>query len=112
MINTAKLKRLMIFVAETDRFKDSQLASAVVERCKREGCHGATVIQGITGFGAHGQIHSTALLDLAINLPIVIMIIDDPELIDRVIPILEEMIFEGLIVVDEVDAIKITRTKK
>jgi len=105
------MRRLMIFISKTDRFRDTQLATAIVERLRHEGLTGATVLQGTAGFGTHRQIHSTALVDLATNLPLVIVVIDEAERVARVMPILEGMVREGLIVVDDVEVTRLSRDK-
>ena len=106
MKTTSAMKRVMIFIDETDRFGDKQLAAALVERMRKEGIAGATVLHGTTGFGSHKQIHSTALLDLAVSLPQIVIVMDTAEKIQAIMPVLEEMIREGLVVVDDVEATK------
>ncbi len=105
-MHTGIAKRVMIFIDETDRFHGSNLGSAIVERVRKEGCAGATVLRGSLGFGVHGQVHTTAIVDLSINLPVVIIVVDDVDKIDALLPILQEMVTEGLILVDEVQAIR------
>jgi PII-like signaling protein len=106
------MKRVMIFIDETDRWHGTNLASALVDRLKKEGCAGATVLRGTSGFGVKGQVHTTALIDIAVSLPVVLLAIDTIERIDKVLPILQEMVIEGLIVVDEVQSIALNRTEK
>lgn len=96
----------MIFIDETDRWHGMNLATVLVDRLRKEGCAGATVLRGSVGFGVHGQIYTTAIVDLSVKLPVVIIAVDDIEIIDRVLPVVQEMVSEGLILVDEVDAIR------
>lgn len=105
------MKRLMIFIDETDRFQKGSLSAALVERMKKEGCAGATVIKGATGFGVHQHIHTTSIMDLSNSLPEIVLAIDTPEVIEAVIPKLKEMIQEGLIVIDEVEAIRMSKNR-
>jgi PII-like signaling protein len=105
-MHTGTVKRLMIFIAETDRWQGKNLAATIIDRLKKDGCAGATMLRGSSGFGAHGQVHTTSIVDLAVNLPVVIIAVDDVEVIDRVLPELEEMVSEGLILIDEVQAIR------
>ena len=111
MKSTGIMRRLMIFVDETDRLKDKQLATAIVERLRELGCAGATMLHGMSGYGTHKQIHTTALLDLSISLPIVIIAIDTAEKMATVQPVLEEMIQEGIIVADDVEVTKLSKGK-
>lgn len=112
-MHTGTVKRVMIFIDETDKYHGTNLGSAIVERVRKEGCSGATVLRGMVGFGIHGQVHTTAIVDVSVNLPVLIIIVDDNDVIDRVLPILQEMVSEGLILVDEVQAIrKNGRTKE
>src|SRR5262249_15936570 len=67
---------------------------------------GATVLRGAAGFGVHSQVHTAAIVDLAVGLPEVIIVVDDSEVIERVLPIVEEMVGEGLILVEDVQAIR------
>jgi hypothetical protein len=101
-----KAKRVMIFIDETDRWHGQSLVTAIVERLRREHCAGATVLRGQSGFGVHSEVHTSTIVDLAVALPILIVVVDEPEVIDRLLPIIEEMVAEGLILVDEVDAIR------
>lgn len=105
-MQTGTLKRVMIFIDETDRWHGANLGVAIIDRLRKEGCAGATTLRGMGGYGVHGQMHTTTIVDLSVNLPVVIMVIDEPEKIDRFLPILNEMVVEGLIIVDEVEAIR------
>lgn len=104
---TGKGKLLKIFIGESDKWRGEALFHAIVHRIKAEGMAGATVIRGIEGFGANSRIHSTHILRLSEDLPIVIEVIDTSEKIERLISILDEMISEGLmIVMQDVEIIK------
>ncbi len=109
MNNAVPMKRLMIFLDETDKWHGRSLSAALVDLLKKEGCAGATVIRGASGFGVHRQVHTTSIMDLASALPEVIIVIDAKEKIESLIPALSEMISEGLLVVDDVDAIKLSK---
>ena len=65
-----------------------------------------TVLRGIEGFGAHSRIHTSRILRLSEDLPIVIEIVDRAERIDQVLPLLDEMIGEGLITIEKVQVLK------
>ena len=105
-MQTGTAKRVMIFFDETDKWQGRNLMAALIDRLRREGCSGATVLRGTTGFGVHSMIHTVALVDAAIDLPVIIVVIDEVETIDRILPMVQEMVTEGLIVVDEVQALR------
>jgi PII-like signaling protein len=106
MKTNLRFKRVMIFLDETDKVGGKNLSIALVEKAKQLGCGGATVFRGILGFGSHKQVHTSGLVDLSANLPEIVVIMDVPELIDKLLIELDGMIKEGLVVVDDVDAIK------
>ncbi|HEY6053260.1 MAG TPA: DUF190 domain-containing protein, partial [Gaiellaceae bacterium] len=79
-------KLLRIFVGESDRHEGKPLYQAIVERVRREGLAGATVIRGVEGFGADSRIHTSRILRLSEDLPVLIEIVDTPEKIDAILP--------------------------
>ncbi|HEY7467142.1 MAG TPA: DUF190 domain-containing protein [Dehalococcoidia bacterium] len=98
-------KQLRIFIGESDRWHHRSLADALLEMLREEGLAGATVLRGVAGFGAHSRIHTAHVLRLSEDLPIVIEVIDRPDRIEKVMPRLDEMVQEGLVVVSDVDIV-------
>jgi PII-like signaling protein len=98
-------KLLRLFVGESDTWHGKPLYQAVVERVRSEGLAGATVIRGIEGFGADSRIHTSRILRLSEDLPVVIEIVDTAERIDHVLPLLDEMVSEGLVTVERVQIV-------
>jgi PII-like signaling protein len=96
------LKRMTIFIDESSRFHGHNLSTALLERMRKEGIAGATVLRGSSGYGSHGQIHTTSIVDLVTNLPVILIAVDAPEKIDRLHPMLDEMVKEGLVIIDDV----------
>lgn len=90
-----------IFIGESDRYRHLPLARALLERLRREGFAGATVIHGTAGFGANSVIHTAGVLDLSGDLPVVIEVVDDEEHLERLLPILDEMLTGGALVTVE-----------
>lgn len=90
-----------IFVGESDRWRHTPLPRALLERLRAEGFAGATVLHGVAGFGASSVIHTASLLELSTDLPVVIEIVDDQAHVDRLLPILDEMITGGALVTIE-----------
>jgi len=98
-------KLLRVFIGESDTWHGRPLYDAIVERVRKEGLAGATVIRGIEGFGADSRLHTSRILRLSEDLPVVIEIVDTVEQIDRVVPILDEMVGEGMVTVEKVQVI-------
>jgi PII-like signaling protein len=103
---------LRIFIGESDSYKGRTLFEAIVSKARELHLAGATVIRGIMGFGASSRIHSTKLLTLSEDLPIVIEIVDTEEKIDLLMPFLDEVVREGLITKEKVNIIKYIHNKK
>ncbi|MBI5834002.1 MAG: DUF190 domain-containing protein [Armatimonadetes bacterium] len=99
-------KRLSIYIGESDQWHGHSLSGALVRRAKEMGLAGATVIRGIEGFGAHSRVHTTRILRLSEDLPIVVELIDVAERIESFIPVLDEMVREGLVVIEDVHVLK------
>jgi Uncharacterized conserved protein len=95
-----------IFFGESDMWKHQPLEIALIERLRREGFAGATAFRGSAGFGANSIVHTTHLLDLSSDLPVVVEVVDTEEHIDRLIPILDEMIDDGLVTMEKVRVLR------
>ena len=98
-------KLLRVFVGESDRWHGRPLYQAIVERVREEGLAGATVLRGIEGFGADSRLHTARILRLSEDLPVVIEIVDSAEQIERILPVLDEMVGEGMVTVERVEVI-------
>lgn len=98
-------KLVRVFVGESDTWHGKPLYEAIVRRIREEGLAGATVLRGIEGFGASSRLHTTRILRLSSDLPIVIEVVDTDERIDRILPILDEMVGDGLVTVENVHVI-------
>lgn len=93
---------LRIFIGESDRWHGEPLYQAIVRRAREEGLAGATVLRGLEGFGAHSRVHTARILRLSADLPIVLEIVDRPERIQAFLPLLDEMVEEGMITLEKV----------
>ena len=96
---------LRVFIGESDTWHGKPLYDAIVELARKEGLAGATVIRGMEGFGAHSRLHTSRILRLSEDLPVVIEIVDGDEQIDRILPALDEMVEEGMVTVEPVHVI-------
>ena len=90
-----------IFIGEGDKWRHKLLDRALLERLRAEGFAGATVIRGMAGFGANSVIHTVNLIDLSADLPVLIEVVDDDVHIQKLIPILDEMLTGGALVTME-----------
>ncbi|MBR9997864.1 MAG: DUF190 domain-containing protein [Cyclobacteriaceae bacterium] len=103
---------LRIFIGESDVYKGRTLYEAIVMRARELHMAGATVIRGIMGFGANSRIHTTKLLTLSEDLPIIIEFVDTEDKINLLMPFLDEVVKEGLITKETVNVIKYIHNKK
>lgn len=94
-----------IYLGESDRWHGKPLYQAIVERLRERGLAGTTVLRGIEGFGAKQRLHSTRILSLSEDLPILIEAVDTEEKIRAVLPELDEMLTDGLITIERVEVI-------
>ena len=95
-----------IFIGESDTWHHRPLSEALLERLRKEGFAGATVFQAVAGFGAHSVVHTSHILRLSQDLPIVIEVVDTQEHVERLLPILDEMVAEGLVTLEKARVVK------
>ena len=93
---------LRIFIGESDRWRGKPLYEVIILKAREIGIAGATMIRGMMGYGAASRIHTAKILRLSEDLPVVIEIVDSPEKIAAFLPIIEEMVQEGLVTVENV----------
>lgn len=103
-----KALRVRIYLGESDSWRHQWTPAAILELLRREQCMGAAVFKGIAGFGVHGQIHTTMLVDVSSPLPVVVEWVDAPERVERLLPAVAVMV-DGLITVEEVSVAKHAR---
>jgi PII-like signaling protein len=96
---------IRIFVGEADRWEGRPLYEAIVQEARRRGLAGATVFRGFEGFGAHSRVHTTRILRLSEDLPVVIEIVDTEEKVQAFLPALDGMVKEGLVTVEKATVI-------
>jgi PII-like signaling protein len=95
-----------IFIGESDKWHHQPLHVALLERLRQEGFAGATVFHGIAGFGARSVLHTTHLLRLSEDLPVLIEVVDSEAHVERLTQILDEMVTEGLVTMEKVRVLK------
>jgi len=95
-------KLLRLFIGEHDRWDGKPLYEAIVLRARAEGMAGATVLRGIEGFGAASRVHTSRLLELSSDLPIVVELVDTEDKIERILPVFDEMVGDGMMTLETV----------
>jgi CBS domain-containing protein len=101
-----KALRVTIYIGESDRYQGKSLYMALLHFLKQKGAAGATVGRGLAGFGAHSRIRTATLVDLSSDLPIRVEWVDQPELVERLLPQVRQMVNDGLITVETVDVVQ------
>ena len=97
---------LRIFFGEDDKFGRSPLYEAIVMKAREMHLAGATVLRGPMGFGASSRLHTTKILRLSEDLPLVIEIVDGEDRINAFLPILDGMMSSGLITLEKVQVLQ------
>jgi len=103
---TGKAKLMQIFIGDNDRWRGKPLYDAIVESLRTNDLAGVTVYRGICGYGAHRRFHKEKRMSLSQDLPIILSVIDEETKIRAYLPVLEQMVDEGLVVLADVDVIK------
>ena len=98
--------RLTIFIGDSDRWHHKPLSTEIVHRAHTQGLAGASVFHGSEGYGASSIVHTSRLLSMSEDLPLAIIIVDAADKIRAFLPQLDELISEGLVILDEVSVIK------
>ncbi|WP_327370680.1 DUF190 domain-containing protein [Streptomyces sp. NBC_01217] len=103
---TGRALRVTIFIGENDIWHHKPLYTEIVHRAHKAGLAGASVFRGIEGFGASSLIHTSRLLSLSEDLPVAIVIVDTEELVRAFLPQLDELVSEGLVILDDCEVIR------
>ncbi len=93
---------LRVFIGESDKCEGIPLYEWIVKKAREAGLAGTTIIRGLEGFGAHSRIHTSKILRLSEDLPIIIEIVDTLEKIEKFMPIVDEAVKEGLATLEKV----------
>ena len=109
MRGTAQMMR--IFFGESDRWQGEPLYEAIVQRLRLMEVAGATVYRGILGYGAKGHTHKSGRLPFSHDLPVMISVVDSKEKLTRAIDEIESMMEDGLIVLSDVDVVRLVRSR-
>ncbi|MBL0731474.1 MAG: DUF190 domain-containing protein [Desulfosarcina sp.] len=94
---------LRIFIGESNKYKGKPLYEWLVIKAKEHGLAGATVLRGIMGFGANSRVHTSKILRLSLDLPIIVEIVDTHEKISDFLAYIDSAIEEGLVTLEKAD---------
>ena len=107
MRQAQRAKILRIHISESERYQGQPLHEAIVAKCRELKIAGATVFQGLEGYGETGEMHKGHLVGS--DRPILITIVDTAENIERLAPIAAEMVYTGLMALSEVQMIRVEK---
>ncbi|HEX9251081.1 MAG TPA: DUF190 domain-containing protein [Ignavibacteriaceae bacterium] len=115
MQTNSEAKLLRIFIGESDKLHGKSVYEEIVLKAREANLAGATVIKGIMGFGANSKIHTSKVLTLSEDLPLIVEIVDTLEQIEKFIPVVNEL-FEkanigGLVTIEKAEVIKYSANK-
>ena len=106
-----KKKLLRVFITESDRHGGKPLYYAIIDLCREKGLSGATVIRGVAGYGLHKVVHTDKILRLSGDLPLIVEVVGDEEKMALIIPLLGEMVSEGLVAMEDIDVVDFGETR-
>lgn len=96
---------LRVFIGESDRHGHQPLYESIVLQAREAGLAGTTVLRGVMGYGKHSILHTAKILRLSEDLPMIIEIVDSLERIEKFLPVLDELIKDGLVTIEKVRVI-------
>jgi uncharacterized protein len=99
-------RMMRIFIGESDRWRDKPLYNALVEAFRANNIAGVTVYEGLMGYGANRRIHQPGRLHLSHDRPVMLTVVDTEDKIRSLLPLLDEMITQGLVVLSDVEMVK------
>ncbi len=105
MQNPQEASLLRIFFGEDDKYENLPLYEAIVLKAREMHLGGATVLRGNVGFGHSSRIHTTKILRLSQDLPMIVEIVDSKDKIDAFLPVLDKMIGGGLVTIEKVQVL-------
>jgi PII-like signaling protein len=102
----SRAKMLRIYIGQDDRWEGKPLYEQIVLKLRDEHAAGATVHKGTMGYGATQRMHPSGRLGLSRDLPVMITVVDSDDKIRSMLPLLDSMVTEGLVVLSDVDVVK------
>jgi PII-like signaling protein len=105
-------KLLRVFIGEADKWHDEPLYDAIVKKLRMMDMAGATVYRGVLGYGAKGHQHKRSFFHVSRDMPIMMSVVDSPGKIAVAADAIEGMLEDGLIVISDVDMVRLVRSRK
>ena len=102
---------LRIFIGESDKWKGLPLYEAIILKAREMGIAGATMLRGLMGYGANSRIHTAKILRLSEDLPIVVELVAGREKMSVLLPVIQEMVGDGLITLEDVRVLQYSSGK-
>lgn len=106
MLKPGLAKKVTIYVGEDQHYRGHAVYAAILDFLFYRGVSGATITRGMAGFGADHRLHTTKLVDLAVNLPVKIEFLESSERVDELLPKLQHMAGTGLIEIHDTTVVK------
>jgi PII-like signaling protein len=103
-----RARMMRIYISEHDKWRDRPLYLALLEAMRANEIAGATVYRGVLGYGAHGRVHRDKPLHLTHDASMMLSAIDSEVKLTKFMPLIDEMVQEGLVVLSDVDIIRYT----
>lgn len=100
-------RRLMVIIDADSSYHHKPLFMEIIRRARDAGLAGASAFRGVEGFGHSHHLHTSRLLDISDKLPLMIIMIDTAENIDRFVPQLADLMTGGVIAIDDVEVLTI-----
>jgi PII-like signaling protein len=97
--------RLTVLLGDSDQWHHHSAYHEIVERAHAAGLAGASVFHGVEGFGASRHVHTTRVLSLSEDLPVAVVIVDTQEKVRAFLPLIEELVGGGLVLVEPVEVV-------
>jgi uncharacterized protein len=102
---SGRARRLTVYVGEGDRWQHRPVYTEIVHRAHAAGLAGASVFRGVEGYGSSQLIHTIRLLSLSEDLPVAVVIVDEPARVEAFLPALDGLLQGGLVMLDDVDVV-------
>lgn len=102
---------LRIYIGEQDKWRGKPLYEAIILKARETGIAGATMLRGAMGYGAASRIHTAKILRLSEDLPVVVEIVDSADKIAAFLPVVDEMVAEGVATLESVRVLQYRRSK-
>lgn len=102
---SGKAKRIRIYLCQTDRSQRKAAYNLIIEKAKALDMAGSSVFRGIEGYGASCRVHAAKRFSLSCDNPVLVEIVDSEDYIAKLLPLLDDLISEGLVTIDDVNVI-------